>query len=340
MMTNCEEKLNSGMESQIPRNRDERMDSVKFWLIVLVIAIHLLMRKEFADSVVCAVLWNWLDVFIMPLFIFISGYFSRKKDKKDFWPSIWKLLEPLVVFQIVALLFYGKPVTIKSILTPWYLLWYLLSLVCWRLLLQVLPDKILSHAKLILAGMFCVSLLIGFVPFGRVLSLQRTFSLLPFFFLGYFMKGKNLYLPDKYKPLCVMFLILTLAVVSFYPHRVNDFFYATPYKSIYGAAIRLIGFAVAIPMSIAFITVCNKTKWTARQGRMTLQYYIFHALIIPSNTSPIIPPLVVAAGKLNLPMSFGVAAIITIAVTLGISIVLKIPCVRMLTNPSAFFVKS
>lgn len=342
MMTNCEQKLTPGMESQTPGFRDERIDSVKFWLVFLVIVTHLTMRKEFADSVACAVLWNWMNVFIMPLFIFISGYFSRKKDKKDFWPGIWKLLEPLVVFQVVALLFYGKPLTIKSILTPWYLLWYLLSLVCWRLLLQVVPDKILSHAKLILAGMFCVSLLIGFVPFfGRALSLQRTFSMMPFFFLGYFMKGRNLYLPDKYKPLCMLFLAGILAIaLLFFHHRINDLYYATPYQSIHGAAIRLISFALAVPMSIAFVNVFCKPKWAARQGKMTLQYYIFHALVIPNHTSPTIPPLIVLAGKLNLPMSLGTAAAIAIAVTLGISLALKIPGVRMLTNPSSFFVKS
>lgn len=30
--------------------RDERIDAVKYWLVVLVITAHVLMRKEFADS--------------------------------------------------------------------------------------------------------------------------------------------------------------------------------------------------------------------------------------------------------------------------------------------------
>lgn len=133
-------------KQQTTKVRDERIDSVKFWLITLVIAAHVFLRKEFADSTACAVVANWIMLFAMPLFIFISGYFSRKKSKYEFWPSIWNLLEPLIIFQIIALLFYNNSITIKGIITPWYMLWYLLSLICWRLLLQIIPDKILIHS--------------------------------------------------------------------------------------------------------------------------------------------------------------------------------------------------
>lgn len=339
-MANREQTLNPGMEAHPPGIRDGRMDSVKFWLVVLVIAAHTMMRKEFAGSAVCAVLWNWIYVFSMPLFVFISGYYSRKKDWKDFWPGLWNLLEPLAVFQTVALLFFVKSATLERILSPWYMLWYLLSLIYWRLLLQIAPGRILNHKTTILVITFCISILIGFLPFDRLLSLQRTLSLMPFFFLGYFMKGRNIHLPDKYKPLCLLFLAGILAITAFFfPHRMKDLFYATPYKSIHGAVTRMIAFAVAVPMSIAFATVCPETGWAARQGRMTMQYYLFHALLIPANSSPVIPPLVVLAGKLDLPMSFDTAAAIAAGTTLAICVVLKIPFVRMLTNPSSFFVK-
>lgn len=99
--------------------RDGRIDSVKFWLVFLVITVHVIMRKEFTGSTACVALWNWLCLFAMPLFIFISGYYSRKKDWQAFWPSIWKLMEPLIIFQVIGLLFYvDEPLTIRSVLTP------------------------------------------------------------------------------------------------------------------------------------------------------------------------------------------------------------------------------
>lgn len=332
----------SGMSLQNSKVRDERIDFVKFWLIVLVIAAHVFMRKEFAGSTACAVLWNWICIFAMPLFVFISGYYSRKKEWKAFWPSIWKLLEPLIIFHVIALVFYVKhPQSIRSILSPWYMLWYLLSLTYWRFMLQIIPDKILSHRKTIIICTFCISILAGFLPFDRILSLQRTLSLMPFFFLGYFIRrgGQNFYLPNKYKPLCIVFLIAIFAVLFIYPHRINYLLYNAPYKHFYGAAIRMLAFAVAIPMALAFMNVCYKAAWIARQGRMSLQYYIYHALVIPPNAALITPPLVAIAGMMGLPMNFVTAAIIIALITIGLGIVLKIPYIKMLTNPSSFFLK-
>lgn len=324
----------------ITKERDERTDSVKFWLIILVIAVHVIMRKEFDDSSACVALWNWICLFAMPLFIFISGYFSRKKDEEEFLLSIWKLLESLIIFQVVALLFYVDTVSIRTILTPWFMLWYLLSLIYWRTMLQIIPDKILRQKKLILISTFCIGIFAGFLPFDKLLSMQRTLALMPFFFLGYYMKGKNIYLPDKYRPLCILFLMVILAILFFfYPYRIKYLLYYAPYKNIYGAAIRMIAFVIAIPMSLAFLKVCYHTPWIARQGRLSMQYYIYHGLMIPGNSALIIPPLIVVADKLNIPMIFITAVIITIVTTIGLSIILKIPYFRVLTNPSSFFFK-
>lgn len=321
---------------QISTTRDGRIDSVKFWLIVLVITAHVIMRKEFVGSTACVALWNWLCLFAMPLFVFISGNYSRKKDWKTFWPSIWTLLEPLIIFQAIGLLFYvSDPLSFRTIFTPWYMLWYLLSLIYWRLMLQMIPDRILRHTKLVLITTFSISILAGFLPFDRFLTIQRTLALMPFFFLGYYMKGRNLYLPDKYKLLCVVFLIAILTILFFYPHRINDLKFATPYKSFWGAAIRMMVFALAVPMSVAFINVCYHSSWTARQGRMSLQYYIYHALLVPPNSALMIPPLIMIPEILNVPMTFITAAIIVTCIVGVIAVVLKIPYVKSLTNPSS-----
>lgn len=330
-----------GVKHQTSKTRDERVDSVKFWLVVLVITVHLVMRKEFAGSEACVVLWNWICLFSMQLFIFISGYLSQKKDTKDFWSSILKLAVPLIFFHIIALAFYvEKPIDISTILSPWYMLWYLLSLICWRCLLQFIPDNILRNKRLVLCVIFCISILAGFLPFDRTLSLQRTLAFMPFFFLGYYMKGRNLFLPDRYKWLSAAFLILILAILFLYPHRFSFLLFATPYKSILGAAIRIAVSVVAIPMSLAFMNVCYKAPWVARQGRMTLQYYIYHGLLIPPNSSLIIPPLIALATALNIPMTFATAVVIIIVTAFLIALALKVPYIKMLTNPSSLLIQN
>lgn len=62
-----------------------------------------------------------------------------------------------------------------------------------------------------------------------------------------------------------------------------------------------------------------------------MQYYIFHALMIL--------PIMIVVGKLNIPMSFITAAVITIGIAIGIGVILKIPYVKILTNPSSFFLR-
>lgn len=66
-----------GRESTLYRERqkvrDDRTDSVKYWLIVLVIAGHVFLRKEFADSTACVVTWKWIYIFHMPLFVSVRN---------------------------------------------------------------------------------------------------------------------------------------------------------------------------------------------------------------------------------------------------------------------------
>ncbi|MCH5177460.1 MAG: hypothetical protein J1F25_05505, partial [Prevotellaceae bacterium] len=164
---------------------------------MLVIAGHVFSQPQFSANTSCIAMHQWIYVFHMPLFIFISGYFSRKKDYKHFLLDCWRLLEPLIIFQLLNLgLKYRWEgyISIKDVLTPWWILWYLLSLIYWRALLQIIPKKILQNTKLLIVASFAICILVGFLPFNRFLSLQRTFSFLPFFFLGYCLKEKNLFI--------------------------------------------------------------------------------------------------------------------------------------------------
>ena len=149
----------------------------------------------------------------MPLFVFLSGYFSQKKNKKDLWTSIWKLLKPYIVCQLIAMtvdfIMTGK-IKLYYILNPWWAMWYLFSLVCWRIMIYIIPNKILNNVKLMLFYTINISLFAGFIPIGGFLSIQRTLSFMPFFFSGYCMNNNNINLPKKkkYKLLSFIFLFM------------------------------------------------------------------------------------------------------------------------------------
>lgn len=314
--------------------RNERIDAVKYWLIVLVIAGHVFRREPFIEIPECAIVWKWIYIFHMPLFVFISGYFSHKKDRKGFITSIWKLLEPLVLYHVILTTF---DLIIRGgfswdiILSPWGFLWYLLSLIYWRLILQVIPDRILRNKKLILSVTFLISIFSGFLPFDRILAIQRTLSFMPFFFLGYYMRGKNLFLPDKYKPLSLIFLILVFVLLILFQQHYSSLYHYNPYKNSYETIYRIILFILSIPMSVAFLNLCIVTPWIIRQGKLTMQYYIYHVIAVLL--------LMLIVKGLGVPSSFITAMVYTVVITIGIGIASYLPYFEKFTNPSSFLKK-
>lgn len=261
----------------------------------------------------------------MPLFIFLSGYFSRKKDSKSFPSSIWKLLEPLIIYHIIGLSIeslYSGSITVKAILTPWWMLWYLPCLIYWRYMIQYIPDKLLRNTKLVIIASFCISIAANYFPYYSQFSISKTFYFLPWFFLGYCIRGKNLFLPIKYRPICFLFLITTLVIALFYPQYLESF---TP-SGLYKIILR---FGLAIAMSVSFINICPNTAWIAKQGRLTMQYYIYHAFILR--------PFLVAISIFHFPSTLPMAVIYTIIATLILGIASYLPYFKDLTNPSTIW---
>ena len=317
----------------IASSRDPRLDSVKFCLILLVVTGHVLECGKFDSALGGTALWDWIYIFHMPLFIFLSGYFSQKKDFRKFLPSCWKLAEPLIFFQLICLAygyFASGEIAIETVFTPVWGLWYLLSLLWWRILLQVIPDKILSCKKLVIIVSFAIGILAGFFPFDCFLSLQRTLAFLPFFMLGYYMKGKSLFVEPKYKLWSGLFLVSVFVLLSFINKDNLDLNHSDPYHDILEMYLRLCSFALCIPMSLAFINVCPSTKWLATQGKYTLHYYLYQIFVI-------LFFLKVFKG-VEFPQNLFVVFLIVMLIILCIWLLLRISFFQKITNPSSFFI--
>lgn len=304
--------------------------------MILVIVGHVCSQPIFADSTYCRVIWKWIYMFHMPLFIFISGYFTRKKDSRSFAKSSLSILETLIIFQILMLgveFVSGTTISIRRILTPWWVLWYLLSLLYWRAIIQVLPNNILERKRLLVITGFVIGIIVGFLPFTRFLSLQRTFSFLPFFLMGYCWQGKQMNIPQSFRPISILFLFGTLLIPYYVPAILGDLNQADPFGSVRFMCSRILIYCLSIPMSIAFINVCPSNKYTEEQGKKTMQYYIYHALMIMC--------LIYIINKytLNINTSFVFSLIYSMMITAIIWCMLKIPFVNKLTNPLSAFRK-
>lgn len=136
-------------------NRDLSIDSLKGYLIILVILGHLIGSLGIQGGAY----WNLIYTFHMPLFVLISGYFSRC-DKVH----ISSILKPLIIFQVLnvfLLIVQGYGFSLSYLWIPYWTLWYLLSLIFWRIILNHLPIWLLNKPYLCLGITFFFSLIIG-----------------------------------------------------------------------------------------------------------------------------------------------------------------------------------
>ena len=177
------------------KQRDSFFDVLKFVLIVFVILGHVV-EKSLSDYYM-RLLYTYIYSFHMPLFIFVSGYFSKKKERKSFLKSTLKLVETLICFQIVYLLLRyiipNRPISLFTFCVPYGALWYLLSLIWWRIGLQLLPQKLLDKKNLMIGASILVSLLSQIsCAYANVFAWQRTLGFLPFFVLGYYAQQTNI----------------------------------------------------------------------------------------------------------------------------------------------------
>ena len=254
----------------------------------------------------------------MPLFVFVSGYFSRKRDK--FWESTRKLIILYLLFNTIYLLLDiipaltggGNILTFKRLLTPSFALWYILSLIFWRILVQLLPERVFNRSSIVIGISILLSLIVGFVPIGTPLSFQRTFVFLPFFMTGYLARNTDLtgWL-SKHRSYFALVAFLLLAVICYLTLPI--FYGNAPYESGHGIRdlfIRFIQLIIAAAMGMSLMLFApDKKSILTELGEITLLVYLLHP--------PFIKLFKLALSRVGIPMN-PVTAVIISALTIFI----------------------
>lgn len=271
-------------------NRDAKFDGLKFLLIFLVVLGHL--KYYDFDLRVSRIIYS----FHMPVFIFLSGFFtslSSNKEKRISW--IKKTLILYIIADIAEIIMNilleysacslkGKDFSISpfinwhTVFYPAFTLWYLLCLVYWRITIWTVGDKINDISLFVIS---CLLLVIaGFVPLGFDLSYQRTFSFFPFFVLGIVFKKRGLI--PKLEKLPVYYAVIGLLLGFIAAGLLPTYFPVQPLKTFDQLAERVIQTLLALFLCIMIIRL-SRAKFTetfAKYGSKTLWIYVGHAFLV------------------------------------------------------------
>lgn len=163
------------MNTLSAKNRSAYWDNIKGILIFLVVFAHILSQLQDRFETINATV-DYIYMFHMPAFIFISGFFGKSERSHSF-ESIIKLIFLYFIFNSIMGFIYG----FTSLLQPMYSCWYLVALIVWR----ITTHHIAKFKKINLI-LFVTALFIGFYPdIDNTFAAARIIGFYPYYMIGY-----------------------------------------------------------------------------------------------------------------------------------------------------------
>lgn len=270
--------------------------NLKLFLIGLVVWGHWIEPRIWTDEGAMAV-YRGIYLVHMPLFAFLSGLFVRSRD--GCLRQFQKAAALYVCAQTLAVLFGGGAVRCD---TPWWHLWYLLSLGCWLGLGWLwLRFGRREWGWAALAVCVAVSLGAGFVPWvGRAWSLSRTIVFFSWFFLGLLLTPAfpwhRLRLPS------VAALAAAVWLVGRVPIPVVFLYHAAPYSAPAQVLLRLECGVIALLAGIFVLAWCPRRRFPfTKAGADTMAVYLLHGPVVRTlRALPLPCPLLWSVGLIAL----------------------------------------
>lgn len=299
--------------------RNYYLDNYKAILIIFVVTTHFFGGMA-GETGLIKTYTVFTNLFYMPAFIAISGYFSKKNHVLKLVKSI---LMPYLFFQILNLIvdYFVLHQDLRfSLFMPEFTLWYLLSLFFWRLIIE-------GFMKLKYPLLFAVilSLIIGMdINIGGLLSLSRTIYFFPFFVLGYQCNvDKILKCRTKAVQILALGIMMATVIVIFFTCKGYSEFYfrgSTSYEglgqsTISGILFRIFCYVIAILLTFCIaMWIPKKKNMFSILGSRTMSIYMWHGLIyrIVRYGTPIYSVLMMWGMGGRLILLFGVLILVVI----------------------------
>lgn len=316
--------------------RDNYWDQVKGVLILLVVFGHVL--EQCLVGKINTTTYSWIYTFHMPLFVFVSGYFTRVKDTKHYWNSILNLLGQFAVFQIILTLPLLMGGVIYELLIPKYILWYLWCLLIWRIVYFFI-DKYKVNLWLLLGLSFVGSIVSGFAPLVTEFSFQRMFVFSPYFVLGLIAKKEGYAVKEQHSFLGKMLPLIVVSAAYIILFCLNNgvewwFLGNNNYSTSTDLIHRLVNYPISIIMGLAILSMCRirEVATFVKAGKDSMFIMIYHAFIVRLI-------LEVAIERFSIPISFPYCVVYTVIIVLIIKLLSRWTIFHRLLKPWTLFTK-
>lgn len=220
------------MIMELCMKRDFYFDNIKGILIFLVIFGHLIEVLNKKSNLIAS-FYGFIYIFHMPMFILINGYFFKKNNYKRIFKIIkiyliWQLFmysfikkilkgqwDKILEVELISSLINYKGIEeiLSIILEPKYTYWYLIALIFWQLITQLIPKKYYLIFPIFLISYIPLSLL----NTSNIKMFCKIISFYPYFYIGYLMKKENFEILKKYisKKQASIILIFTYIVTVY-----------------------------------------------------------------------------------------------------------------------------
>ncbi|MFI0486306.1 acyltransferase family protein [Actinomadura sp. 9N215] len=269
------------------KRRDPFFDNAKYFAILLVVAGHSL--ANLLNVPMAKGLYLFVYMFHMPLFIVMTGYFSRNwtfaggKARK----LITNVGVPYVVFEFAYSLYdwlAGRNELEISLLNPYYLTWFLCALFMWRL-----STPVWQQIRWPLAVAVGFALLSYMSDLGGTFDIHRVLGLLPFYVLGLTLKPHHFELLKSPAARPVGAVVLAAGLGGTFlamDHMSRNWIYwkhahfEMGVGNFAGTLMRLAMFVCAIVLVAAFLTqIPRRRYWFTGLGAATLYAYLLHGFV-------------------------------------------------------------
>lgn len=274
------------------KERDYLFDNIKALMLFLVAVGHILDVYIVKSDSFFRYTMQYIYLFHMPVFAFVTGYFSKNYDKQR-KKAVKSVLIPYLTIQSLYCLLaivmihmgigsHNSDVFSATLVLPTSPLYYLICVFLWKVFANDIMSLRFPFVMSVIMG--CLVSITKFEDWH--IGVGATFSLLPFFVLGLKWDShvvEKIRKGNKILPIAV--LVLGVIPSVFLPYRFRNvrFSYSdVGVSNIQGIMYRLLFYAIAIALIVAILALMPRQKnCFSRIGTNAIMVYAGSSFLAP-----------------------------------------------------------